>query len=140
MGPNQIDIVEVRGSRPLAPTTETLYSARDCEDLMRSASLVIMVTTLFCVSSTPGRRSPRRLARTNAPRNDLHVAPRAPQVLERSFAGRGQAYTDEAKIAQLKRERTLGQFAAENALLKRVIKYLKDWRRTHGDGRSRRDL
>ena|SRR5579864_854249 len=54
----------------------------------------------------------------------------------RAFAGRGHAYTDEAKIAQL--ERTLGQLAAENALLKKAIKYLEDWRRTHGDGRSRR--
>lgn len=53
---------------------------------------------------------------------------------ERAFAGRGHAYTDEAKIAQL--ERTLGQMAAENALLKKAIKYLEDWRRTHGDGRT----
>jgi transposase len=34
---------------------------------------------------------------------------------DRAFAGNGNAYSDEAKIAQL--ERTLGQMAAENALL-----------------------
>jgi len=52
---------------------------------------------------------------------------------DRSFAGRGHAYTDEAKIAQL--ERTLGQLAAENALLKKAIVFLEDWRRTHAGKR-----
>jgi transposase len=42
---------------------------------------------------------------------------------ERALAGRGNAYTDEARIAQL--ERTLGQMAAENALLKKSIKTLQ---------------
>ena len=36
---------------------------------------------------------------------------------DRAFAGNGNSYSDEAKIAQL--ERTLGQMAAENALLKK---------------------
>jgi hypothetical protein len=35
---------------------------------------------------------------------------------ERSFGGRGYAYTEEARIVQL--ERTLGQMAAENALIR----------------------
>jgi transposase len=42
---------------------------------------------------------------------------------DRAFAGNGNSYTDEARIAQL--ERTLGQMAAENALLKKAIKTLQ---------------
>jgi len=42
---------------------------------------------------------------------------------ERALAGRGNTYTDEARIAQL--ERTLGQMAAENALLKKSIRTLQ---------------
>lgn len=51
---------------------------------------------------------------------------------DRAFAGNGNSYSDEAKIAQL--ERTLGQMAAENALLKKAIKTLQLLSRK-GDGR-----
>lgn len=51
---------------------------------------------------------------------------------DRAFAGNGNSYSDEAKIAQL--ERTLGQMAAENALLKKAIKTLQQLSRK-GDGR-----
>jgi transposase len=37
-----------------------------------------------------------------------------------AFQGNGNAYTHEAKVAEL--ERIIGQFAAENALLKRALK------------------
>jgi transposase len=43
---------------------------------------------------------------------------------DRAFAGRGNAYSEEAKIAQL--ERTCGQLAAEHALLKKAIKTLQE--------------
>lgn len=43
---------------------------------------------------------------------------------ERSFAGRGCEYTDEARISQL--ERTLGQMAAEKAPLKKAIRTLQE--------------
>lgn len=46
---------------------------------------------------------------------------------ERSFAGRGRAYTDEARIAQL--ERTLGQLTLENSLLKKALAMLKELER-----------
>ena len=46
---------------------------------------------------------------------------------ERSFAGRGRAYTDEARIAQL--ERALGQLTLENALLKKALATLKELER-----------
>ncbi len=49
---------------------------------------------------------------------------------ERSFAGNGRAYTDEARIAQL--ERTLGQMTLENALLKKALSTLKDVDRRSG--------
>ena len=55
---------------------------------------------------------------------------------ERSFSGRGNAYTDEARIAQL--ERTLGQMAAENALLKKAIKTLQELERNNAGRRSSR--
>jgi transposase len=55
---------------------------------------------------------------------------------ERSLAGLGNAYTDEARIAQL--ERTLGQMAAENALLKKAIKTLQELQRSNGVRRSSR--
>lgn len=42
---------------------------------------------------------------------------------DRALVGRGHAYTDEARIAQL--ERLLGQMAAENALLKKSIRTLQ---------------
>jgi transposase len=51
---------------------------------------------------------------------------------DRAFAGNGTSYSDEAKVAQL--ERTLGQMAAENALLKKAIKTLQQLSRK-GDGR-----
>ena len=51
---------------------------------------------------------------------------------DRAFAGNGNSYSDEAKIAQL--ERTLGQMAAENALLKKAIKTLQQLSRK-GDAR-----
>ena len=51
---------------------------------------------------------------------------------DRAFAGHGNTYSDEAKIAQL--ERTLGQMAAENALLKKAIKTLQQLSRK-SDGR-----
>jgi transposase len=40
-----------------------------------------------------------------------------------AFQGNGNAYTHEAKVAEL--ERIIGQFAAENALLKRALKSLE---------------
>jgi transposase len=46
---------------------------------------------------------------------------------ERLFAGRGRAYTDEARIAQL--ERALGQVTLENALLKKALATLKELER-----------
>ncbi len=56
---------------------------------------------------------------------------------DRAFAGRGNAYSDEAKIAQL--ERTCGQLAAENSLLKKAIKLLQELERpSNGVRRSRR--
>ena len=38
---------------------------------------------------------------------------------ERAFAGNGNAYTDEARIAEL--ERMIGQLAMENAVLKKAL-------------------
>ncbi len=56
---------------------------------------------------------------------------------DRAFAGHGHAYTEEAKIAQL--ERTCGQLAAENALLKKAIKVLRELERPgNGVRHSRR--
>jgi len=49
---------------------------------------------------------------------------------ERSFAGNGRAYTDEARIAQL--ERTLGQLTLENVLLKKALSSLKELERRNG--------
>jgi transposase len=43
-----------------------------------------------------------------------------------AFQGNGNAYTHEAKVAEL--ERVIGQFAAENALLKRALKSLETTR------------
>ena len=40
-----------------------------------------------------------------------------------AFQGNGNTYTHEAKVAEL--ERIIGQFAAENSLLKRAIKSLE---------------
>ena len=41
-----------------------------------------------------------------------------------AFAGNGNAYTHEAKVAEL--ERLVGQYAAENALLKRALNSLEN--------------
>jgi transposase len=49
---------------------------------------------------------------------------------ERSFAGNGRAYTDEARIAQL--ERLLGQLTVENAVLKKALSSLKELDRRSG--------
>jgi transposase len=52
---------------------------------------------------------------------------------EKSFAGNGQAYSDEARIAQL--ERTLGQMTLENALLKKALTVLRELERSNGGKR-----
>ena len=49
---------------------------------------------------------------------------------ERSFAGNGRAYSDEAKIAQL--ERALGQATLEISLLKKALSALKEQERRGG--------
>lgn len=51
---------------------------------------------------------------------------------ERAFAGHGNAYTDEARIAEL--ERTIGQLTVENRFLKKLNAALKDVEGT-SDGR-----
>lgn len=51
---------------------------------------------------------------------------------DRAFAGNGNAYTDEARIAEL--ERTIGQLTLENRFLKKVNAALKELDRTN-DGR-----
>lgn len=51
---------------------------------------------------------------------------------ERAFAGNGNAYTDEARIAEL--ERTIGQLTLENRFLKKLNAALKDVDRK-SDGR-----
>lgn len=52
---------------------------------------------------------------------------------ERSFAGNGRAYSDEAKIAQL--ERALGQATLEISLLKKALSTLKEQERKSGGKR-----
>jgi transposase len=52
---------------------------------------------------------------------------------DRAFAGRGRAYTDEAKVAQM--ERAMGQLALENALLKKAIQRLEALARSNGSKR-----
>lgn len=47
-----------------------------------------------------------------------------------AFAGRGKAYTDNAKIGEL--ERQLGQMAAENLVLKKALQRIKDLARDKG--------
>jgi transposase len=44
-----------------------------------------------------------------------------------AFAGNGNAYTHEAKVAEL--ERIIGQYAAENTLLKRALRSLEEAQR-----------
>jgi transposase len=43
---------------------------------------------------------------------------------DRAFAGRGKAYTDEARIAEL--ERMVGRLTMENDLLKKVLQRLNN--------------
>jgi transposase len=45
------------------------------------------------------------------------------QYAERAFAGQGQIYKEEARIAEL--ERMIGQLTMENALLKKVLARLE---------------
>jgi len=51
---------------------------------------------------------------------------------DRAFAGHGNAYTDEARIAEL--ERTIGQLTIENRFLKKLNATLKELDRK-SDGR-----
>ncbi len=51
----------------------------------------------------------------------------------KSFAGRGRAYTEEARIAQL--ERALGQSTLEISLLKKVLASFKELDRRNGGKR-----
>ena len=53
------------------------------------------------------------------------------QYQKEAFAGRGRAYTDDAKVAQL--ERQLGQVAAENIALKKALRRIKELARENGE-------
>ena len=58
------------------------------------------------------------------------------QYAERAFAGNGQTYKDEARIAEL--ERLVGQVTMENSLLKKALSRLEAHRqsgRTNGGNR-----
>jgi len=55
---------------------------------------------------------------------------------ERALAGHGNAYTDEARIAEL--ERTVGQLTLENRFLKKVNATLKELERKNAGKRSSR--
>ena len=48
-----------------------------------------------------------------------------------AFAGRGNAYTDNAKIGELQRQ--LGQLAAENIVLKKALGRIRDLARERGE-------
>src|SRR5437763_16508248 len=50
------------------------------------------------------------------------------QYAERAFAGNGQTYKDEARIAEL--ERMVGQLTMENALLKKALSRLEAYRQS----------
>jgi transposase len=54
------------------------------------------------------------------------------QYAERAFAGNGNTYTDEARIAQL--ERKIGQLTMENDLLKRALLRLEDFKSQKANG------
>lgn len=55
------------------------------------------------------------------------------QYAEKAFAGNGNAYTDEARIAAL--ERKIGQLTMENDLLKKALLRLEAFARSHkGNG------
>jgi len=53
------------------------------------------------------------------------------QYQKDAFAGRGRAYTDNAKIGEL--ERQLGQLAAENIVLKKALRRIKELAREKSD-------
>lgn len=48
-----------------------------------------------------------------------------------AFAGRGNAYTDSAKVYELQRQ--LGQLAAENIVLKKALGRIRDVARERGE-------
>ena len=50
------------------------------------------------------------------------------QYAERAFAGNGQTYKDEARIAEL--ERLVGQLTRENSLLKKALSRLEAYRQS----------
>jgi len=52
------------------------------------------------------------------------------QYQKDAFAGRGRAYTENAKIGEL--ERQLGQVAAENIALKKALRRIKELAREKG--------
>ena len=55
------------------------------------------------------------------------------QYAEKAFAGNGNAYTDEARIADLVRK--IGQLTMENDLLKKALLRLEAFARSHkGNG------
>ena len=91
-----------------------------------------------CARSRPAAASRRLLASTVCIPNSIYRWKRQLHKYgERSFGGRGNAYTEEARIAQL--ERTLGQMAAENALFgKKAIATLQQLQRSNGARRSSR--
>ncbi len=55
------------------------------------------------------------------------------QYAERAFAGNGQTYKDEARIAEL--ERLVGQVTMENALLKKALSRLEARQRPDTGGK-----
>lgn len=58
------------------------------------------------------------------------------QYAERAFSGNGQAYKDEARIAEL--ERMVGQVTMENALLKKALSRLEARQRSRPDNGGRK--
>jgi transposase len=52
------------------------------------------------------------------------------QYAERAFAGNGQTYTDEARLAEL--ERMVGRLTMENDLLKKALSRLEAYREAAG--------
>ena len=73
---------------------------------------------------TPARRSPKWLVSTASIPKPCACGGAKTQLRDRAFAGHGNAYTDEARVAEL--ERTIGQLAREplfknsNATLKEL--------------------
>lgn len=71
--------------------------------------------------------------------NDLH--PDFKKYQKDAFAGRGNAYTESAKVSELQRQ--LGQLAAENIVLKKALGRIKELAREKGEllcSRWRRNL